>query len=84
MKIFQEFLQTRIALIDRGFIVAEGRVVYPTAEGVLVGFDDDTLHVILRGDTTATVFMRDAIRAIRALPPEAPAEAPAAEAPSAG
>lgn len=78
MDVMSGLVQSRVALIDRGFFVAEGRIVYPTAEGVLVGYDDKTLHVILRGDKIATIFMRDAIRAVREIE-DAPAAPEAKE-----
>lgn len=69
----------KVALVDRGFVVVEGRIVYPTATGVLHACDDKVLRVQMQGDSedTLTVFFVDALRCVREAP-EAPA-APAAQ-----
>lgn len=69
----------KVALVDRGFVVVEGRIVYPTATGVLHAYDDKVLRVQMQGDgeDTITVFFTDALRCVREAP-EAPAT-PAAQ-----
>jgi hypothetical protein len=77
---FESLLQKRVALIDRRFVINEGRIVYPTAEGVLVACDDKTLTIVMGNDPTPMTFMVGALRAIRELPAAAEAPAPAEQA----
>jgi len=79
MQSLKDFIGKSVALVDRGFIVADGRVVYPSAHGVLVAYDDTSLCVQLAGDSNVTVFFTDALRCVREapLPTMQPAPAPA-------
>lgn len=75
-------LQKRVALIDRQFVISEGRVVYPTAVGTLLAFDAETLQVQLLGDSTPSLFFRDAFRCVREAPEMPAAAEPAAAEPA--
>jgi hypothetical protein len=79
MQGLNDLVGKKVALVDRGFVVVEGRIVYPTATGVLLACDDKVLRVQLQGDAegSVTVFFAEALRCVREAP-EAP-EAPAAE-----
>ena len=79
MKSVEALVGKRVALVDRGFVVIEGRIVYPTAEGVLEAVDSKsgTLTLRMGSDDIATTFFRDAIRCVREaaeVKPAAPAE----------
>lgn len=82
MKSLERLIGKRVALVDRGFVLAEGRIVYPTAEGILRGVDTEsgTVEVELRNDQIPTLFFLEAMRAVRELP-ELSQEAEKAEAP---
>jgi len=70
MSSIEKLIGQSVALVDRGFIVAEGRIVYPTAEGVLKAVDAKagTLDVQLRNDKEDTIFFIDSLRCVRAAP----------------
>lgn len=70
MKSVETFIGKRVALVDRGFVIAEGRIVYPTAEGVLEAVDNNggTLSLRIGNDALPTLFFRDALRCIREAP----------------
>lgn len=67
MKGLNDLIGKRVALVDRNFIVVEGRVVYPTTTGILVGATDKILFVQTneKSDTTPTLFFVDALRCIQ-------------------
>lgn len=83
MQGLNDLIGKKVALVDRGFVVVEGRTVYPTATGVLLAADDKCLRVQMQGDAEGivTVFLADALRCVREAPEAPPAaqEAPAAE-----
>ena len=67
MKGLNDLIDKRVALVDRNFIVVEGRVVYPTTTGILVGATDKLLFVQTneKSDTAPTLFFVDALRCIQ-------------------
>lgn len=79
MQGLNDLIGKKVSLVDRGFVLVEGRIVYPTATGVLLAADDKALRVQMQGDAegVVTLFFTDALRCVREAP-EAP-EAPAAE-----
>ena len=81
MQSLNDLVGKKVALVDRGFVLVEGRVVYPTATGTLIACEDKALRVQMAGDSEITVFFVDALRCVREAPEAKPAEpaAPAAE-----
>lgn len=67
MQGLNDLIGKKVALVDRGFVVSEGRIVYPTATGTLLAADDKVLRVQMQGDAegTVTVFFADALRCVR-------------------
>lgn len=63
-----DLIDKKVALIDRGFVLHEGRVVYPTTVGKLVGATDKFLYVQLAENEDPALFFIDALRCIREAP----------------
>ena len=68
MKAIEALVGLRVALIDRGFVVSEGRIVYPTAEGLLEAVDSQAGTMTLLIGSDSVVFFRDALRCVREVP----------------
>jgi hypothetical protein len=79
MKAIEALVGSRVALIDRGFVVSEGRIVYPTAEGLLEAVDSQAGTMTLLIGSDSVVFFRDALRCVREVPavPEVKSDEPA-------
>lgn len=82
MKGLNDLIGKRVALVDRNFIVVEGRVVYPTTTGILVGATDKILFVQTseKDDVPAMLFFMDALRCIQDVTsmPQSASSAPSA------
>ena len=60
----------RVALVDRAFLVVEGRVVYPTMTATVTGATDKVVFVKVTDDENEppTAFFLDGLRCIRPVP----------------
>jgi len=77
MKSIEALVGKRVALVDRGFVVVEGRIVYPTAEGLLEEVDSASGTLSLRIGADQVLFFRDALRCVRESPaPQVKADEP--------
>lgn len=70
-----DLIGKKVALIDRGFIVTEGRVVYPTTVGKMTGATDKAVFLELSEGEQPAAFLLDALRCVREVTEQA---APAA------
>ena len=61
----REFEGKKVALIDRGFVVVDGRIVYPSTFATLVSADDKVQRVRVGNEEPITVFFVDALRCVR-------------------
>jgi hypothetical protein len=64
----------KVALMDRQFVINEGRLVWPTTVGTLLAVEDDEFSVQLAGEDRPTVFFREGVRCVKEV-----LDAPAAE-----
>lgn len=65
-----KLVDKNVALCDRGFVVTEGRLVYPTVVGKLVACNEKVVWIEVAKGEEPTAFFLDALRSIRELPTE--------------
>lgn len=67
----------KVALMDRQFVINEGRLVWPTTVGTLLSVEDNEINVQLPNEDKPTVFFREGLRCVKEVvdaPPAAAAE----------